>query len=762
MGAVAVFEVPARTQCGVPTPGRTLCRSTNGSLVVKCVVPAVAAAALLTMIAPVLPAHRTTSGMTPAVGCFTLDDEPTSISDVNCCGALAIAPRPGWSRALTGRRSSGTLGQWLDVRRTGVGCESSEAGAARVRREVAALRTLAFISVVLGAVPTVAPASGELLYTLVSPNPEITGGFGRSVSGAGDVNNDGYPDLLVGAPYEDPGASPISAGRAYLFSGAAGGLLYTLASPDEEGDGEFGVCVSGIGDVNNDGHADVVVGAYQEDPGGSPEDAGRAHVFSGSTGAVLYTLVSPNEQFRGWFGGSVSGAGDVNDDGCTDVVVGACKEGTGKAYVFSGQTGNVLHTFSSPTAWRFGASVSGAGDVDNDGYDDLVIGAPEESPGSVLFAGRAYVFSGQTGGLLYTLASPNEQSWGWFGGWVSAAGDADGDGCGDVVAGASGENPGGSPNGAGRAYVFSGQTALVLHTLASPNEETWGGFGGWVSGAGDVDVDGYDDVIVGATGESPGSAPDAAGRAYVFDGQTGALMYTFASPNEQNGGVFGTVCGAGDVNNAGYADVIVGAHGEGAGRAYVFAPEDVAVELTSFRAEAKAGRVRLVWMTLTEKDNLGFNLDRAPTEIGPYARLNENLIPGAGTTTVPQTYSYVDDNVEAGCAYWYRLEDVSLAGERTLHGPVEAVVPGRPGLGLEVLEGAEPGFVMRFSGPGRASLKLYDVSGRLMAVLWEGQAGAGEPVTVYPETCRTLPPGQYWAALTQGGETARRSVTIAR
>jgi hypothetical protein len=94
------------------------------------------------------------------------------------------------------------------------------------------------------------------------------------------VNGDGASDVLVGARFEDPGGSPTDAGRAYIFSGATGTVLYTLISPNEEEFGSFGISVLGPGDVDNDGYLDVVVGAYHETPAGGPSRAGRAYVIT--------------------------------------------------------------------------------------------------------------------------------------------------------------------------------------------------------------------------------------------------------------------------------------------------------------------------------------------------------------------------------------------------------------------------------------------------------------------------------------------------
>ncbi|MEM8601759.1 MAG: T9SS type A sorting domain-containing protein [Bacteroidota bacterium] len=424
---------------------------------------------------------------------------------------------------------------------------------------------------------------------LTSPNAERFGFFGWSVSDAGDVNADGFTDVIVGSRNESPGNGPFAAGRAYVYSGADGALLYTLVSPNEEENGIFGEAVSGAGDVDRDGFDDVIVGAPGEDPGVSPEGAGRAYIFSGFDGSLLYTLASPNEEEFTLFGRAVSDVGDVNFDGRADVLVGApgddpgvSPNDAGRAYVFSGLDGSLLYTLASPNeqdGGQFGFSASGAGDVNNDDINDVVVGAFFEDPGaSPTEAGRAYVFNGTDGSLLYTLVSPNEEFSGDFGYAVSGAGDVNNDTFDDVIVGAREEDPDTSPGDAGRAYIFSGADGTVLYTLASPNEEVVGNFGGSVSDAGDVNNDGVPDVIVGAPGEDPGTSPDRAGRAYVFSGADGTVLNALASPNEEEFGSFGwTVSGLPDLNNDALDEVIVGAYAESPvsdseGRAYVFTP----------------------------------------------------------------------------------------------------------------------------------------------------------------------------------------------
>jgi hypothetical protein len=161
------------------------------------------------------------------------------------------------------------------------------------------------------------------------------------------------------------------------------------------------------GDVDLDGHADIIVGAYNEGPGSSPAHAGRVYVFSGRNGSLVFEMKSPNEEERGGFGQWASDAGDIDLDGHPDVIVGAYNEGklgnegehrfgTGNAYVFSGRDGSLLVALTSPNSEQdgtFGSSVAGPGDLDQDGVPDLVVGAFTEDPGvSPLNAGRTYLF----------------------------------------------------------------------------------------------------------------------------------------------------------------------------------------------------------------------------------------------------------------------------------------------------------------------------------------------------------------------------------
>ena len=386
--------------------------------------------------------------------------------------------------------------------------------------------------------------------------------FGYEVASAGDVDNDGYDDLIVGAPisffYEnDPG-------WAYVFSGLTGDTIHVFTG--EAAADRFGGSVASAGDVNNDGYADLIVSAFRNSA--SDTIAGRAYVFSGQTGDTLYVFTG--EAAEDVFGLSVASAGDVNNDGFDDLIVGAFGNDAGgsragRAYVFSGLNGDTLHIFTGEAEGDlFGNSVAAAGDVNNDGFDDLIVGAVWNDAGGSN-AGRAYVFSGQTGDTLFIFTG--NQEFDEFATSVASAGDVNNDGFDDLIVGAHRNDAGG--NAAGRAYVFSGQSGDTLYVFTGEEGDY---LGHSVASAGDVNNDGFNDLIVGAF--LADGVDSNAGRAYVFSGQTGSTIYVFTGEARLN--YFGgSVASAGDVNNDGFADLIVGAYrndagGTEAGRAYVF------------------------------------------------------------------------------------------------------------------------------------------------------------------------------------------------
>jgi len=405
--------------------------------------------------------------------------------------------------------------------------------------------------------------------------------FGISVSTAGDVNGDGYSDVIVGATLSDAGGT--DAGRSYIyFGGTSMDNTADVIMTGEAANDQFGVSVYTTGDVNGDGYSDVIVGAPWNDAGGS--NAGRSYIYFGGTSMDNTADVTMTGEAAGdFFGYSVSTAGDVNGDGYSDVIVGARLNdagGTdaGRSYIYFGgaSVDNIADvTMTGVTSGDlFGTSVSAAGDVNGDGYSDIIVSANVNDAGGSN-AGRVYIFFGGTSmDNIADVIMTGEAAGDLFGSSVSTAGDVNGDGYSDVIVGAHSNDAGGS--GAGRAFLY-------LNSLTGPDipDEFFTGeaaddyFGYSVSTAGDVNGDGYSDVIIGAYRNDAGGS--IAGRTYIYFG--GTSMDNTADvimTGEAVDDYFGvSVSTAGDVNGDGYSDVIVGAlwngaGGNGVGRSYIY------------------------------------------------------------------------------------------------------------------------------------------------------------------------------------------------
>ncbi|MCA9920233.1 MAG: FG-GAP repeat protein, partial [Anaerolineales bacterium] len=232
-------------------------------------------------------------------------------------------------------------------------------------------------------------------------------GFGFAVNGAGDVNGDGYDDVIIGAPWYDNGQT--DEGRAFLFYGSSSGLSGSAdwTTESNQPNAKLGYAVAGAGDVDGDGYDDLVIGVPWYDNGQNNE--GQILLFFGTSTEPANTAdwTAENNQASSNFGYAVAGAGDVDNDGYDDILVGAPYYDNGQSD--EGRTYLYYGTSSTPnsTPWtaegnqvdaEFGHSVNGAGDVNNDGYADVIVGAPWYSAEED-WEGRVFVYHGSSGGL---------------------------------------------------------------------------------------------------------------------------------------------------------------------------------------------------------------------------------------------------------------------------------------------------------------------------------------------------------------------------
>ncbi|MEO6696371.1 MAG: FG-GAP-like repeat-containing protein, partial [Ignavibacteria bacterium] len=319
-----------------------------------------------------------------------------------------------------------------------------------------------------------------------SPSPTVA--FGVSVSDAGDVNSDGYSDIIVGAY-----AYSSYTGRAYIYFGGVN--MNTTADvilTGEAANNQFGFPASTAGDVNGDGYSDVMVGAQ-----GYSSNTGRVYIFFGGTLMNnVADVIMTGEAVNNFFGISLSTAGDVNGDSFSDVIVGATyySTATGRAYIYYGGSSmnNIADvTMTGEAVSNFYGSVSSAGDVNGDSFSDVIVGAPYNSSA----IGKAYIYFG--GMLMNNVADvtmTGETVNNYFGTSVSNAGDVNGDSFPDVIVGANGYS-----SNTGRAYIFYGGSSMDNGADVTMTGEAINiYYGGSVSSAGDINGDGYSDVIAGA------------------------------------------------------------------------------------------------------------------------------------------------------------------------------------------------------------------------------------------------------------------------
>lgn len=356
--------------------------------------------------------------------------------------------------------------------------------------------------------------------------------FGWAVAPAGDVDRDGVGDLVVSAPEHE---AARDGGKVYVYSAATG--LPILSWRGTSSHSSFGHTVAGNGDLNADGVPDVLVS--------SREQHGTVRGFSGATGSVLFSQsgAGPGTDF----GVGLAFAGDATGDGRTDVYVGdpdAPLAGRGRVYLYSA-TGSLVRTRDGENDFDwFGQSIANAGDVNADGIEEVIVGAPG-FPGSTPTAtGKAYLLDGRTGAILRTWTGT--VAGGGFGQTVSAGADLDRDGVGDLLVGSV------SWQTKGRVTAISGRTGAPLWTRDA--EPAGSLFGMALAFLGDFNGDGFGDVAVGDPGHNGG-----AGRISVLSGKEGRVIRAWDGAAGARLGQ--SAAGLGDVNRDGLPDTAGGAPG---------------------------------------------------------------------------------------------------------------------------------------------------------------------------------------------------------
>ncbi|PEN08714.1 hypothetical protein CRI93_02850 [Longimonas halophila] len=662
--------------------------------------------------------------------------------------------------------------------------------------------------------------------------------FGIGATGVGDVDGDGVPDVLVGAPGDDDGAS--NAGAAYVLflnadgtvdaqqkiSNGTGGLPSGLL---EEND-FFGIGSTKLGDIDGDGVPDVLVGAVEDDDGAS--NAGAAYVLFLNADGTVDTQQKISNEAGGlapgtladgdFFGNGAAGLGDIDGDGVPDVLVGAYGDedgasNSGAAYVLflnadgtvdaqqkiSNEAGGLPSGLLEEND-AFGIDATGLGDIDGDGVPDVLVGATQDDDGGIN-VGAAYVLflnadgtvntqqkiSNGNGGLSGSTIADGDE----FGRGAAGLGDVDGDGVPDVLVGARRDDDGllnsgtayvlsldGSPtcvSGPGLlSYGATGVTidfapgttgpgaCLVVSPFDDPPTDTDG------LPAGD-NVSSYRIVITADAGLTVGPGTQVRFDVSQFGGITAPGDVTVYSRPDVGTGPFTDVPTAVETND-GVTELVATVDGFSE-FVFVSTSGPLPVELSAFDATLNDEDAVLVWETLSETGNAGFEVQRAAGSVNESVETSHwgvstgeswqtiATLDGAGTTDTPQSYQFTDTDLPyAVDSLSYRLRQIDTDGTESFS---EAITVARPVQATELLptypNPVRSQATVRFAVPERQDVRidLYDLMGRRIRTVVdtnvEGRTEAQLDVS-------DLASGTYFLRMQTKGHTETQRITVVR
>lgn len=420
---------------------------------------------------------------------------------------------------------------------------------------------------------------------VIGPNPDATltvdnplARFGWSVDGAGDINGDGFSDVLIGAPFFDGLATNSGAAFVYLGGPAGPGLTADFVIDMGQADAEVGSGVTVAGDLNGDGYSDIAVGAPRFDA--DFPDAGAVFVYYGSETGIGSTpdLVVEGNASSIYLGYDLSGVGDTNGDGYDDLIVGAygAQNAAGAVYLFYGGAAGIdpqqATVFDSPlVGGELGRHVAGPGDLNGDGFADIVGGAPAYSNG-VSNEGAVFVFYGSPTGIdpAGAIVLESDRFDTKLGSGVADAVDLDGDGYADLVTGAEFYDDGELNEGA--FYVwFGGRTPVggepdIIYQSDDRNSR----FGSNVASLGDLDGDGDDELAIASRFFGADNSGET-GAAFIFYGAAG-IVATQPDQEFEGSSAFSYLGRGlnvrGDLDGDGYDDLLFGAYGQTGSQPY--------------------------------------------------------------------------------------------------------------------------------------------------------------------------------------------------